>query len=378
MKRTVITALKFAVSLGLVGWLTWLAWDDVAKLIRYEKHWGLLAAAAGIILAMVVATFVRWWMLVRALGMDFRLRDAVRLGFVGYLFNFVSLGSVGGDLFKAVFIAREQPGRRAEAVASVVIDRIIGLYGLFVVAAAAVLWEGCYASDVRDIRILSQIVLLGFGVGGVGILLMLIPGFTHGKLSHTITRLPRVGHLFGRLLGAIRLFRQKLGTVAAALAISILVHSGTTLGFYLIAGGLSLPSPTLAQHFLVVPLTLLANAVPLPMGGLGAGEFALDALYQHTAQIAEGSGLIVSLGYRVITILVAATGVVYYLANRTFMNRVLESEESEIESLEHSLEDVGREEVDGLPADELSTDEAPSEGGKRSNPGAVPKRSQLL
>ncbi len=58
----------------------------------------------------VSLTFVRWYLLVRALGLHFRLLDAFRLGFLGYLFNFVSVGSVGGDLFKAIFIAREQPG----------------------------------------------------------------------------------------------------------------------------------------------------------------------------------------------------------------------------------------------------------------------------
>ncbi len=354
MSRTLVTALKFAVSLGVVAWLVWLAWDDVPELLRQEKRWGLLAAASGMILAMVVATFVRWWMLIRALGMDFHLRDALRLGFVGYLFNFVSLGSVGGDLFKAVFIAREQPGRRAEAVASVIIDRIIGLYGLFVVATVAVLWEGSYQSEAREVRVVSQFVLLGFGVGGAGILMMLIPGFTQGRMSRRLAHLPRVGPLIGRLLGAIRMFRERLGTVAAALLISVFVHVGTTCGFFWIAGGLSLPAPTLGQHLFVVPLTLLANAVPLPMGGLGAGELALDILYQHTANIVEGSGLIVVIGYRVATIFVAAVGVVYYLANRTFMNRVLENED-EIESLEDSLNE---ETLEGEPLHDQGTSDS--------------------
>lgn len=362
MSRTLLTALKFAISLGLVGWLVWLAWDDVAQLLTYEKNWGLLAGATGIILAMVVLTFVRWWLLVRALNMNFTVRDALRLGFIGYLFNFVSLGSVGGDLFKAVFIAREQPGRRAEAVASVVIDRVIGLYGLFVVAAAAVLLEGCYASPVRDLRILSQFVLLGTGVGGIGIVMMLIPGFTHGKLSHALARLPRVGHIIGKLIGAIRLFRAKLGTVTVSLLLSIVVHAGTTVGIYLIATGLTLPSPSVQQHFLVVPLTLLANAVPLPMGGLGAGEFAMDALYHSVAAVPKGPGLITSLGYRVVTIVIAGLGMAYYLANRTFMAKVLRDKQA-LATVEDSLSDETLEhELDGEPPTKSS----------------LPNRSQVL
>ena len=62
--------------------------------------------------------------------------------------------SVGLDqsAFKAVFIAREQHGKRAEAVATVVIDRLIGLYVLFVVASVAALWTGMATTDVCSPR----------------------------------------------------------------------------------------------------------------------------------------------------------------------------------------------------------------------------------
>ena len=72
---------------------------------------------------------VRWRMLVRAAGMSFSYKDAFRLGFLGFLLNFVSVGAVGGDLFKAVFIAREQPGRRIAAIVSVALDRLLGQLG---------------------------------------------------------------------------------------------------------------------------------------------------------------------------------------------------------------------------------------------------------
>ena len=52
----------------------------------------------------------------RALGIPFTLRNAFRLGFMGYLLNFVGPGAVGGDLFKAYFVASDQKSRRAEAV----------------------------------------------------------------------------------------------------------------------------------------------------------------------------------------------------------------------------------------------------------------------
>ena len=74
-------------------------------------------------LAALVLTFLRWFWLVRALGLPFRVRDALRLGFIGNVFNLVIPGAVGGDLVKGAFLCREQ-ARKTQAVASMVIDRL--------------------------------------------------------------------------------------------------------------------------------------------------------------------------------------------------------------------------------------------------------------
>src|SRR5262249_62009496 len=79
-------------------------------------------------------TFARWFVLVRALELPFRLRDAVRLGLAGFFFNIFLAGEIGGDVVKAAFLAREQ-SRRTAAVATVLVDRVGGLAGLFWPAA---------------------------------------------------------------------------------------------------------------------------------------------------------------------------------------------------------------------------------------------------
>src|SRR4029077_20694250 len=92
-------------------------------------------------LASVLLTFVRWYFLVRAQGLPFSLTSALRLGMIGFYLNTFLPGAVGGDLIKAAFIAREQ-SRRTVAVATVIIDRVIGLCGLFwlVVLLGGAVW----------------------------------------------------------------------------------------------------------------------------------------------------------------------------------------------------------------------------------------------
>ena len=43
-------------------------------------------------MAALVVTFLRWHRLVTALGLPFRVRDAIRLGFIGNVFNLVIPG----------------------------------------------------------------------------------------------------------------------------------------------------------------------------------------------------------------------------------------------------------------------------------------------
>lgn len=179
------------------------------------------------------------------LDLPFRMADAFRLGFIGYLLNFVSLGSVGGDLFKAVFIAREQRGKRAEAVATVVIDRVIGLYVLFFVASVAALATGMISTQQRDVRILVQITLWCTVIGGIFITALVMPGFTNGRVSTRLSELPRVGPLFGRLLEAIRMYRTRPGVLVLTCLLSVLVHVLNTIGIYLIVRGLPGEYPSL-------------------------------------------------------------------------------------------------------------------------------------
>ena len=95
-KKILFALAKFGVSAGIIAYLAIRAHRDgtFAPLVDQPKHWGLLALGLAAYLAAVLMSFVRWRALVVALGLQFSIRDALRLGFLGYLFNFVSLGSV--------------------------------------------------------------------------------------------------------------------------------------------------------------------------------------------------------------------------------------------------------------------------------------------
>ncbi len=337
LKKTLVTLVKFGISFALLAYLANFAFSNqtLQALGEQPKNYPLLVAALGVLLVGVLSTFFRWWLLVQALGLAFPIRSAVRLGFLGFFCNFISLGSVGGDMFKAVFVAREYPSAKTKAVATVILDRIIGLYGLLLLTSLAILIANLgTADDPPELQMISRVSLVCTGLGIVAIGLLLSPGLTGGRVSGTLSRLPAVGKILNQVLEAIRIYRTRLSVLAVALLITLFTHSSITLSFYLTAHGLGVAAPTLAEHFLIVPLANLTGAIPLPMGALGAIEAAYDFLYHYVSRSVEvprGQGVIVAIVYRLLMVVVAMIGVCYFFASRREVLEVMHEAEAEIE-----------------------------------------------
>lgn len=335
LKRILIQAAKFGISAAIIGWLVVSAKRNdpqvFNRMLHQPKDWWMLSAAWVCCMGGVMLTIVRWYLLVRAVKLPFTMKDSLRLGFLGYFLNFVSLGSVGGDLFKAIFAAREAPGRRAEAVASVVIDRVVGLYALLVLSTIAILATDLVNAEMEEIRLLCWATFACTAAGAAGIGVMLIPGITSGRLSQIVTDLPKIGATLGSVIDAIRMYRSRFDQIIVAGLISLLVHSCMAFGIYFIARALPSAAPGIAAHFVAVPLSMLTGALPLPVSGLGAFEAAVEFLYLKLpiveVAVPQGAGLLVALTYRMITITIAMVGAGYYLAARREMARVIHDAE---------------------------------------------------
>jgi len=338
LKKTLIVLLKVGLTLGILAYLVAKAvgtkneagQNVFEQLVDQPKDWGLLAAACLVCAAAVVLTLIRWWYLVRALEIPLRFVDALRIGFLGYLFNLAPMGIVGGDLLKGWMLAREHQADRVKAFASVVVDRVIGLYMLFIVASVSIFLTGVWKLQVVEIKLICEITYCLTAVGALLIVLLLTPGFTDGRGTRALGRLPYVGDTITSLIEAVRIYRRKPAVLITTALISVGVHSLFATGVYLIACGLPGDHLSLRMHFVVMPLSASTGALPLPMGPF---ELVLEFLYTHVPEsgvaIQTGQGLVVALGYRVITLLIAAVGVCYYLGSRGEVAQVMQEAEQE-------------------------------------------------
>jgi uncharacterized protein (TIRG00374 family) len=329
-KKYLLLLLKVAFPLAIIVWLvSTIDRQQLAQLQQRPKDWGRLTAAFVICLTAVCITFVRWFLLVRALHMRFTVRDAFRLGFLGYLLNFVSIGSIGGDLFKAIFIARDQPGRRTEAIATVMVDRVIGFYALLLVVSLAILTTAPPSTPVMNTLCKSALAVTAIATLGIGV--AMLPGFTNGPLAEMLGSIPKIGRILAQLISAVRMYRGRPFVMAEILGLAMCVHCLLCISLYLVSTSLAPTAPSLGEHFIVIPLSMVAGGLPFTPAGLGTFEFAMDALFKQVSQSGNAPGILIALAYRLITIAVAGVGVVYYWSARREIDDVMRKAAAESE-----------------------------------------------
>ncbi|WP_166820454.1 lysylphosphatidylglycerol synthase transmembrane domain-containing protein [Thalassoroseus pseudoceratinae] len=308
--------LKWLVAVGILGFL-FTKHGESFRQFEWSRvnPWGFLGAIGLCFFAQVV-TYSRWFLLVWAQDLPFSWRDAIRLGFIGYVFNYIAPGAVGGDVVKASLLVKQQPERRLVALATVLLDRIVGLVGLLIVGAAAM----SMATPLRDHPqfkyIANTIVWVGIGLS-VGILLILHPWTTHDIWVRRLVELPKIGRLFGGVINAVRLYQARWKVVILVILLSCFAHVVTIASVYLAAAsvqGIDM-IPSFAMHLqLSPPAQLVGVIIPLP-GGVGAMEGAMAYLY-GLAGSTDSIGFLSGIAYRIVTICVAAIGGVWYFVSR--------------------------------------------------------------
>ncbi len=317
MKKTLLYSIKLGLPLALLTYLL-LSVDraDYEAFWNQPKRWDRLILAQLVALLAIVISILRWRRLVNYFEIPFSTRESLRLGFLGYLLNFVALGSVGGDVFKAILVAKQKPSKKPEAVASVLLDRAIGLLGLIILA-----WMSIQLFATPD----SPRLLVGIGrVSGIlslfSMAALLIAVYAGNWLEPWIVwmerKLPWVGRPMARMARAVRLLHKAPSAIPVLVASSVAVHAMLTYSLFLVSRGIYPETPTLQQHFMVVPPGMAAGALPITPGGIGIQEGAIAGLFKRLPDLPElFSPVLVATVYRLITIAIAGVGVAYYVAS---------------------------------------------------------------
>jgi uncharacterized protein (TIRG00374 family) len=221
-----------------------------------------LALVLGLVAIDRMVMILRWVLLLRASGIAITTRDAARLFLVSsFVGSFLPAG-LGADAARAYGLARETT-TGSEALASVAVDRILGVFSIVVMSMVGVL---AWAPAREDWRIAVAILALTIACSALfwasDWLRAAIPDAHH---DHSIAR--RVL----RLSDAVGRYRGRGGVLAHVMAWSLFVQLLRITQAYCQGLGLGLTVPY-SYYLLFMPLGLLMLLLPISVSGFGVPQ----------------------------------------------------------------------------------------------------------
>jgi len=330
---TIIGLLKYVVGFGLLAYILRQNWDPkiaddgkilspgISGLLRETPDYLAFVGLALLACACTSIQFVRWYILVRALDLPFTIPNAFRLGLIGCFYNAFLPGSVGGDFVKAFYIARDTPGKRAAAVATVVADRLVGLFGLIWFSAAFGGWFWLAGNtNIVGNAYLEKIILVCSILVAVTVVVWIALGFLpvkqQDRLAALLLKIPKLGITFSELWYVLCTYRQKSKAIYTVIAMTAVVHVGFVFMFHLAVRVFPMPDPAgVPEHFVVAPIGYIAQAFFPAPGGVGGAEFIFGYLYTLLGR-PEATGVIGRLTLRIVEWSIGLVGLFFFLRMR--------------------------------------------------------------
>lgn len=203
----------------------------------------------------------RWRALLGALGYRIPFRSAFELTLISQFFSLFLPSTVGGDVFKAVFVARGRADK-TKPVLSVFVDRLLGVGGLVVLACLAL------AAKADDPRFaLASKVILATAAGGA-----LAAAFAMSRRVRRLLQWERLAARFpalGEIDKALVAYRGATGILAACLASSVGIHVLLAVAHWMYGRALGFASGGLADFLVIVPIVNTIKSIPVSISGIG-------------------------------------------------------------------------------------------------------------
>jgi len=308
--RRILTLLvKIVVSAGLMAVL--LAKTDLASLWSHFRHASLawLAVALALYLAMVVISAWRWHLLLDTQGLVIGRAWLVDSYLVATFFNNFLPSNIGGDVIR-IRDPSGHTGSKTIATTVVLMDRGIGLLGLFLVAAAGASVAsaaGGHGPVWASLLWLAFAVALAVGSAAVfaphGVAVLLKPL----RLIHQ----EWVGERISRLIGTLERFRTRPGSLLWCVGGAILVQAVLVAFYFAVARSMGIAVPV-SDLAVIVPVSFVVQMVPVSLNGLGVRE-ATFRIYFAQIGLPAASALAVSLMGAAMVMIFSLSGAAAYL-----------------------------------------------------------------
>lgn len=293
VKQSLFVFAKIAVAAALVAWMIASGKLDFASsAIVLEKPSILIVCLSAWMFTTTLCNSLRWRFLVNAIGIALSRFAAIQISLIGLFFNTFLPGSVGGDIMKAVYVYKNHPGgQKTPAMLTIILDRILGLCSLFVLVVPIIIWQWSSLGKNPLLWSLSVTTLLIACGMLVFVTSVFIPWPKDNDPFLWLFKksLPGFGVL-EKIYTALRYYKEKPWAIIKSLLLSIVSQSYLIFAVSYITMQM-VPNPVdFLELATIMPLGILATAIPLAPGGIGVGHVAFERLF-HIVNIDQGANI---------------------------------------------------------------------------------------
>ena len=297
-KNILIFACKLAVTGSLIYWVVLPKIDLDAAIDRMDRlSPGLLLIAGALIFfqnAIVVAW--RWERVVAAIDRALPPWRLLKTTIITLFFNQVLPSTVGGDGMRIWFL-RGMGRTIGVAIRSVVIDRLIGFFGLLLLGFGGSLYLMARIEEPGPVWVVALVSL-----GGL-VLIALAP-----SLVSTLTWLPfdRIRQALETLAREVNLLARDRPRLARLVGASILGQLALATAVFCLARDLEVPLDLLGA-VAVVPGVMVASSIPISIAGWGVRE-ATMVVGLGLLGVGQSDAAIISIGFGVLVLIFGLLG----------------------------------------------------------------------
>ena len=205
---------------------------------------------------------LRWILLLKSSGHSVSAKSAAWIHMVSSFLGSVLPAGVGGDVARAYTLS-QRTARASEAVASVAVDRLVGVMSIGVMGALGLMiWMLQHGDAPRTILVLAALALAAIGGSSVWsdrVLRRLLPASWHAS---------GLGKRLLQFSDALAGYRRRPATLGLVFVISLGVQVLRILEAYLLGRGLGI-QVAFIDYLVFMPVGLLAFMLPISVAGFG-------------------------------------------------------------------------------------------------------------
>ncbi len=274
------TVLKSVVTFTLLGYLFHSGALDISAmgLLATEPT---LASATAINWIVVSAVLGAWRYRTLLLALDIHISTirSLYLQLVSLFLNTVVPGSIGGDVWKSLAVAKQHSERKRMLLLMLVVERGIGLSALM--AASCLIWlpARIWGSSMPDTNGHLTVLFAVLATGLIGTPLVTAVALEWETGWKRLEPYASNRAWLKNLVAGAKILRGQRKHLVRAYVISMAMHSLSIGYFFLLCNvipGATLDIGTVATVF---PIGILSVLLPVSLAGLGVGHLAFEGLF---------------------------------------------------------------------------------------------------